>query len=54
MPPNREQLTPNLLWMVQGAAHQFVGQKSESLILERDTGVEPVFWPWEGHVEPIN
>jgi len=24
------------------------------LILERDTGVEPVFQPWEGCVEPLN
>ena len=23
-------------------------------IFERDTGVEPVFPPWEGDVEPLN
>ena len=27
-------------------------KKSESP--ERDTGVEPVFLPWEGNVEPLN
>ena len=24
------------------------------LILERDTGIEPVFQPWEGRVLPLN
>src|SRR3989338_1325904 len=33
---------PQNQWAAQSAAHQFVGQKSESLILEAQTGIEPV------------
>ncbi len=35
-------------------AVESIGKISENLILERDTGVEPVFLPWEGNVEPLN
>ena len=33
--------------------HEMAGQKSESEILERDTGIEPVSRPWEGRIMPL-
>ena len=41
-------------WAALCAAHEKVGKVPESQIVERDTGVEPVFQPWEGRVEPLN
>lgn len=40
--PSGSDFPPQNQWAALRAAHQLVGQKSESLILERDTGIEPV------------
>ena len=45
---------PVFPYMAAQSAAETASQKDESLILERDTGVEPVFQPWEGCVEPLN
>lgn len=37
-------------WAALRAAHQFVGQKSESLILERVKGVEPSSRSWQDRI----
>ena len=41
---------PQNQWAALCAAHEMAGQKSESQILERVTGVEPVFRPWQGRI----
>ena len=51
--PSGEDLSGENQWAALRAAHQFVGQKSESLILERDTGIEPAPSPWQGGVLPL-
>ena len=40
--PSSSDSSPQNQWAALRAAHQLVGQKSESLILERVTGIEPV------------
>ena len=45
---------PQNQWAALCAAHEIAGQKSESQILERDTGGEPVSTPWKGVIEPLN
>ena len=40
-----------LLQMAEG--HEQPRQRRGSR-MERDTGIEPVFLPWEGNVEPLN
>ena len=44
---------PQNQWAAHSAAHEMAGQKSESQILERVTGIEPVSQPWEGRIIPI-
>ena len=48
--PSGLDFPPQNQWAALQAAHQFVGQKSESLILERVTGIAPVLIPWKGIV----
>ena len=52
--PSGEDLSGENQWAALRAAHQFVGQKPESLIVERVTGIEPVPQPWEGRILPLN
>ncbi len=40
-------------WAALRAANQFVGQKSKSEILERDTGIEPASQAWEACILPL-
>ena len=47
-------LEPVFPYKAARSAAESVGKIPESLILERDTGVEPVFLPWEGNVGPLN
>ena len=44
---------PQNQWAALCAAHEMTGQKSESQILERVTGIEPVFPPWKGGIIAI-
>ena len=48
--PSGEDLSGENQWAALCAAHRFVGQKPESLILERVTGIEPVSSPWKGDI----
>ena len=41
-------------WAAVLAARDFVGKKPKCFILERVTGIEPVSYPWEGYVLPLN
>ena len=45
---------PQNEWAALGAAHEKVGKIPESQIVERDMGIEPIFSPWKGDVEPLN
>jgi len=45
--PSGEDFPPQNQWAALRVAHRFVGQKSESLILERVTGIGPVSYPWQ-------
>ena len=45
---------PQNQWTALRADHQMLGEKSETEILERVTGIEPVTYPWEGHILPLN
>ena len=51
--PSGEDLSRENQWAALRAAHQFVGQKSESLILERERGIEPPSLAWEASVLPL-
>ncbi len=41
-------------WAAIEAAHQKISKTDPCLIMERVTGIEPVFKPWEGLVLPLN
>ena len=51
--PSGEDFPPQNQWAALRVAHRFVGQKSESLILERVTGIGPVSYPWQGYIITI-
>ena len=45
---------PQNEWAALCAAHEKASKIPESQIMERDTGVKPVFTPWKGVVESLN
>src|SRR3989344_4837722 len=51
--PISPDFSPQNQWVALRAAHQFVGQKPASLILERVTRFELVSTPWKGVVLPL-
>lgn len=51
--PSEEDLSGQNAWAALCAANEKVGQFSESQILVRDTGIEPVLFAWEANVLPL-
>ena len=51
--PSGTDLPSQNQWAAISAAHEFVGKKSNSFIVERDTGIGPASSPWKGDIIPL-